>query len=365
MTQPWVLEASSFSFLVLCFVLGLIAGPFLGGLAFPAAWAPEFFSGTVFEDHPVLLPNLLFGICATIVSIIGFIYLEETLPSSKKWKSAEPSAEPSAVEDAMEKGTELSVARNCCYSLPVLQTMLTFCGLAGAIEAQNTILVLVWQYAQASGGFGLTTQGVSMVLVSGGLGPILCHLAQFNPLFNPTYRLGMLKTFVLGFAINSLIYGLYPVYGLVAPEKYGLWRYVVLGLAEFIGMIGTFFLFTSAFVFMNRASEGLNRATVNGWANSGRALSRAVAPLVASQLFQAIPADWPLARYLPFYVTSASLALCLVLSWTGLSQLSSTTPALPSERSTECKSEQSSVECSCDTPCNTPADPWSPRVCLL
>ena len=77
-------EARAFGFLVLCFVLGLIVGPFLGGLAVPARWAPQVFSGTLFERYPFLLPNLIFGVFAAIVCILGFVCLQETLPKARR-----------------------------------------------------------------------------------------------------------------------------------------------------------------------------------------------------------------------------------------------------------------------------------------
>jgi len=181
------------------------------------------------------------------------------------------------------------------------------------------LVILLWQYPVSSGGFGFSPQQVSIVQISGGLGPILCHLTFFQKLAK---KLGLLNVLVLGFVLNSLAYGLYPVYARVAdPLKHGLWRFVVLGLAEFVGMIGTFLLFSSVFVFVNRASEGLNRATVNGWANSGRALSRAIAPFFASQLLQAAEVLGPFGRYLSFYIMTACLGLCFAISWTGLRKL--------------------------------------------
>lgn len=334
-------EASAFSFLVLCFVLGLIAGPFLGGLAFPARWSPELFGQTLFDQYPVFLPNLLFGVFATIVCIIGFIYLEETLPKSKlRWRKKEglegleglegegvgvdqdPEAASNAdsVETADTDTADAGTAgKKCCYSLTVLQVILTFCGISGVVEAQNTLVVLLWQYSQSMDGFGFSPQQVSLVQVSGGLGPVLCHLTFLHPLVK---KLGFLKVLLLGFLINSISYNLYPVYSLCADPKYGVWRYIILGLAEFVGMIGTFMMFTAIFVFMNRASVGLNRATVNGWANSGRALSRAVSPLFATTLMRAAEA-LPHGIHMPFYVTTGCLALCLAISWTGLRKLDS------------------------------------------
>lgn len=331
-------EASAFSFLVLCFVLGLIAGPFLGGLAFPARWSPELFGQTLFDQYPVFLPNLLFGVFATIVCIIGFIYLEETLPKSKlRWRKKEgleglegegvgvdqdPEAASNAdsVETADTDTADAGTAgKKCCYSLTVLQVILTFCGISGVVEAQNTLVVLLWQYPQSMDGFGFSPQQVSLVQVSGGLGPVLCHLTFLHPLVK---KLGFLKVLLLGFLINSISYNLYPVYSLCSDPKYGVWRYIILGLAEFVGMIGTFMMFTAIFVFMNRASVGLNRATVNGWANSGRALSRAVSPLFATTLMRAAEA-LPHGIHMPFSVTTGCLALCLAISWTGLRKLDS------------------------------------------
>jgi len=303
-------EARAFGFLVLCFVLGLIAGPFLGGLAFPAHWAP-IFAGTLFEHYPVLFPNLLFGIFTAIVCIIGFLCLEETLPRRKH--------EATAGDEELADTEACTADTKRCYPLHVLQAILAFCALTGAVEAQNTLVILLWQYPVSSGGFGFSPQQVSIVQISGGLGPILCHLTFFQKLAK---KLGLLNVLVLGFVLNSLAYGLYPVYARVAdPLKHGLWRFVVLGLAEFVGMIGTFLLFSSVFVFVNRASEGLNRATVNGWANSGRALSRAIAPFFASQLLQAAEVLGPFGCYLSFYIMTACLGLCFAISWTGLRKL--------------------------------------------
>lgn len=306
-----------------------------GWLGFPARWSPELFGQTLFDQYPVFLPNLLFGVFATIVCIIGFIYLEETLPKSKlRWRKKEglegegvgvdqdPEAASNAdsVETADTDTADAGTAgKKCCYSLTVLQVILTFCGISGVVEAQNTLVVLLWQYPQSMDGFGFSPQQVSLVQVSGGLGPVLCHLTFLHPLVK---KLGFLKVLLLGFLINSISYNLYPVYSLCSDPKYGVWRYIILGLAEFVGMIGTFMMFTAIFVFMNRASVGLNRATVNGWANSGRALSRAVSPLFATTLMRAAEA-LPHGIHMPFSVTTGCLALCLAISWTGLRKLDS------------------------------------------
>lgn len=303
-------EARAFGMLVLCFVLGLMVGPLLGGMAFPARWAPHLFADTIFDVYPILLPNLLFGVLAVLVCLMGFS-LKETLPKSERCVRRKIQSDEESSESSEAVG-------GWCYPRTVFQAMLSFCGLAGAVEAQNTILVLLWQYPIASGGFGFNPQQVSLVQISGSVGPILCHLKFFRSLVK---NLGFLKVLLLGFLINSACYGLYPFYGLFAAEKYAVWRYVILCLAELIGMTGTFLLFSAVFVFMNRASEGLNRATVNGWANSGRALSRAVSPLIASQILNATATAGPIGRYIPLCVTSGSLALCVAISWTGLQKL--------------------------------------------
>eukprot|EP00438_Fugacium_kawagutii_P003689 Skav206829 [mRNA] locus=scaffold3672:98935:110154:+ [translate_table: standard] len=307
-------EARAFSFLVLCFVLGFIVGPFLGGLAFPARWAPQVFVGTIFEDYPILLPNLVFAAIAMIVCILGFIVVEETLPKGKLCIQAQQEAgndlgesDLGDVESTSSQDSTVSTAskpRKYGYPLHVLQAMLTFCGLAGAVEAFNTLTILLWQYPQHSGGFGFSPQQVSIVQVTGGVGPILCHLMLFQVL---TKKLGLVKVLLLGFVINSLAYSLYPVYSLLADERYGFWRYVVLGLAEFVGMSGTYLLFSAAFVFLNRASEGLNRATLNGWANSGRAVCRAISPLYASKLLHVSGACGPalVGTKLPYFPMQA------------------------------------------------------------
>jgi len=49
-------EARAFSLLSLCYGLGMLVGPFLGGsLVQPAVWAPSVFRDTIFERLPFLL----------------------------------------------------------------------------------------------------------------------------------------------------------------------------------------------------------------------------------------------------------------------------------------------------------------------
>ncbi|CAL1162538.1 unnamed protein product, partial [Cladocopium goreaui] len=45
-------------------------------------------------------------------------------------------------------------------------------------------------------------------------------------------------------------------------DKYGMWRFVPLGCMQFIYTASTFMMFPTAFAFINRAGEGLDRGAV-------------------------------------------------------------------------------------------------------
>ena len=221
-------EARGFSILGLGFAMGLVIGPVLGGqLVFPARTAPEIFGNTIFDSYPFLLPNLTYACFAAVAWVIGYMGLEETLRSSLG----------EALQEPQRQG-----ARSC-YPAATLQVIFCYCGLAGTAIAQNSLVILLLPEPRSHDGFDFSPREISWILNTGALGVILCQLFLYPKL---TKQFGFLNTFILGFILNTVAYGLYPAYGLLADPSYGLWRYLALGLGQFVNMMGTFLMFPTA-----------------------------------------------------------------------------------------------------------------------
>jgi len=78
-------EAKSFGILSMCYSLGLLIGPILGGyLVYPARSAPSIFGDTIFESFPFLLPNLIYSLFALLSWTVAAICLKETLPKHER-----------------------------------------------------------------------------------------------------------------------------------------------------------------------------------------------------------------------------------------------------------------------------------------
>jgi len=334
-------EAKGFSFLALCFSVGLFVGPILGGeLVFPAERAPQIFGGTVFETYPFLLPNLTYAIFAAIAWVIGCIFLEETLPPDQRCRclrradpvealpqpagltrstsGTDPSGAPArfVAEESEAASGPQGPAGVACYPVELIQTIATYCALSGTTAAQNQLLISLVSLEKSAEGFEFGPRDIGFLQNIGAVGLLSSQLFLYPKL---TKKFGFLNVFLCGFCMAHIAYGLFPIYGIFYDaDKYGLWRFVPLGLMQFVYTAGTGMMFPTAFAFINRAAEGLNRGAVNGWANSSGALCRAAFP-PASGLLLSMSQSWGImGRYLPLYIVSMIGAACIAISLPGL-----------------------------------------------
>ncbi|CAK9045183.1 unnamed protein product [Durusdinium trenchii] len=329
-------EAKGFSFLALCFSVGLFVGPILGGeLVFPAERAPQIFGGTIFEEYPFLLPNLTYAIFAAIAWVIGCVFLEETLPHSKRCchrrtadlpeptgltrstSGTDPSGAPNryVIPEDESQASDASNKKGC-YSLEMVSTIVTYCALSGTTAAQNQLLILLVSYEKSAGGFEFGPRDIGFLQNIGAVGLLSSQLFLYPKL---TKKFGFLKVFLFGFFMAHLSYGLFPIYGAFAdPDKYGIYRFIPLGMMQFVYTAATGMMFPTAFAFINRSAEGFNRGAVNGWANSSGALCRAAFP-PASAVMLTMSASWgPMGRYFPLYIVTMIAAVCIACSMPGL-----------------------------------------------
>ncbi|CAK9065581.1 unnamed protein product [Durusdinium trenchii] len=261
-------EAKGFSFLALCFSVGLFVGPILGGeLVFPAERAPQIFGGTIFEEYPFLLPNLTYAIFAAIAWVIGCVFLEVWVGRSAMGEAAweEISAPNRYVIPEDESQASDASNKKGCYSLEMVSmlanmTIVTYCALSGTTAAQNQLLILLVSgdpelppprsYEKSAGGFEFGPRDIGFLQNIGAVGLLSSQLFLYPKL---TKKFGFLKVFLFGFFMAHLSYGLFPIYGhLFLVFVPGIYRFIPLGMMQFVYTAATGMMFPTAFAFINR-----------------------------------------------------------------------------------------------------------------
>lgn len=318
-------EARGFSFIALCFSMGLFIGPMLGGqLVDPAVWMPEVFSGTTFERHPYLLPNLTYAVFAAISWFLGFCFLKETLPpwqrrrGGRRWASSAgllqndgDEQHSSTVvlgrseEDQRQKWRETKTTLGFLFSYSLL---------SGCYAAWVQNFVLIVSLPRSISGFGLGPHEIGLLQNFSGVGLMSTQLCLYPYL---TKRLGFLHCFIGGCILSLTVTLPFPGYGLMAdPIKFGSWRYVPLGTMMLLGQAAAGFCFPTMFVWINRCLEGKDKGTWNGWFNSMGALFRSFFPPAMDALLSVGLRTGGLAggRYLPVWVNSALLFAAMLLA---------------------------------------------------
>eukprot|EP00931_Biecheleriopsis_adriatica_P096725 TRINITY_DN70410_c0_g1_i1.p1 TRINITY_DN70410_c0_g1~~TRINITY_DN70410_c0_g1_i1.p1 ORF type:complete len:560 (+),score=31.04 TRINITY_DN70410_c0_g1_i1:158-1681(+) len=343
-------EAKGFGFLSICFSVGLFIGPLLGGeLVYPAQWAPGVFSGTVFDDYPFLLPNLTYACFAAVAWIIGAVFLEETLPEGERCQcrrrqdrrhftrqlsnlsgqltpGVDPTGAPAVyfTDDASEAvpvdNPLTAHQQKPCLCTSLTHVIIAFCALSGYTSANAQLFVLIVSFPCSTGGFGFGPQQIGALQTVAAAALMISNICVYP---RATKRFGFLQCFLVGWCVNNLATLLFPVYGLFAdPDKYGFWRYVPLACMQIFLAISGNMMFPTSFAFINRAAEGHDRGTVNGWANSAGALCRAFFPPAASFVLTiGSESRMAMGRYLPLFVNSLVSTLLLLVSIPGLRKI--------------------------------------------
>lgn len=308
-------EARGFGCLAVCFSLGLIIGPMLGGsLSNPASWAPTWFSGTIFDSHPYLLPNLTYACLAVSAWFVGWIFLDETLPD--KTIATSGKLNEALLPASGDRGPRRSVDRSLFggYSRKLVLSVLLYGNLTGYAGCWTQNFVLIVALPRSLGGFAMSPHEIGSVMNFGGFGLLLVQLFVFPAFIK---RFGFFRAFAFGWILHSVVTLLLPVYALMAdPEVFGTWRYLPLASMCFFGQAGLGFCFPTAFVWINRALGSSDRGSVNGVANSLGALCRALYPPFSSVLLSlGLGSSLSVGRYLPVFVMSFVGTASWCLAW--------------------------------------------------
>lgn len=298
-------EAHAFGMIALCFSIGAFIGPLLGGmLSDPMSWAPAAFSGTIFEQFPYLLPNLVYACVAVLALLVGVFSLEETRPPRRSgWRGEDSQVVPLSARESRPVPQRSSVC-----SPVLLRLLLGFSLLTGYSAARLQASILVLSLPRSLDGFATGPKEFGCLQVCAAVSIFLTQMLIYA---RGIKRFGPHRCFGAGMWLTILVTLPFPAYGLLAdPDRFGAWRYLPVALWQGITQIGFTFCFPTIFMLINRECSPETRGSVNGWSNSMGALSRGLFPLAAGGLFTmgCRLEGWhvPGGRYLVFYVVSVA-----------------------------------------------------------
>ncbi|EGF99274.1 uncharacterized protein MELLADRAFT_94771 [Melampsora larici-populina 98AG31] len=204
--------ADAVAYLPLCYAIGSILGPIIGGfLALPAEKYPDLFgSSDLMIKHPYFLPCFMGGLLNLLAIGLGIFFLEETLPSKRKLVSRVQGQglqqdEMSATLTETSQDKPPKIASLCTY--PIMITMLTFIIMHLQNVAWNAVIPL-YAYTVLSdivnGGLGMSLEQIGSVLSVGGFGIIIVQLLIFPPLQRRIGVVSVLKCTITCFTLSYL-----------------------------------------------------------------------------------------------------------------------------------------------------------------
>ncbi|PLW29722.1 hypothetical protein PCASD_15587 [Puccinia coronata f. sp. avenae] len=305
-----ITDASNFAdaaaFLPLCFAIGSIVGPIIGGyLSLPAQQYPSLFGGSaLLTEYPYFLPCLAGGLLNIAALILGIFFMEETLATKKKTPGSASTlasnartdygtmstTDPDALEPidavmpaAPTKPTKPPSIRSLCTQ-PLLMVLLSL----GFMHFQNTAwqaIVPLYSYTTIkNGGLGLALDDIGFMLSTSGVGMIIVQLWIFPALQR---KLGALKVFQLTLWLFTITSICPPLVTWVARSPGNKTSSTVAYMSAVLMLRSpTTMCYVCTLMMTNMLSPNtLALGTLNGMAQTVRAFAQAVAPIFGTSLY--------------------------------------------------------------------------------
>ncbi|EGF99005.1 uncharacterized protein MELLADRAFT_94938 [Melampsora larici-populina 98AG31] len=244
-------QALGFSFLPLSFAMGSTIGPLIGGyLSQPAERFPNsWFARTHFwHDFPWVLPCFVASIVPLVSCVLGYVYLEETLPLKRSIPHIESSAmdasncesttpllhdSPAVVSaEPVSPGIFVLLRDRNLRTILVNYSLLSFQTIA--LEA---LLVLFAFTPIKSGGIGFSAANIGIALSISGVFTMIVQLTLFSSLQK---KFGTVKLYQICMSAYPVIFLLFPLIHLTAlveqSQKDGSFIGVWIGLGILLAL---------------------------------------------------------------------------------------------------------------------------------
>ncbi|KLO14164.1 MFS general substrate transporter [Schizopora paradoxa] len=290
-------QAIAYPLYGLCWPLGVIVGPLIGGTFSNAAQKyPELFGNALFETFPYLLPCLVVASFIAISVVVGFFCLSETLP---------PKARPSLPRDySISYGLsehndhllspEPTPNAGSLWSLPILRAVcisgfaLSFVG-----TAFDVVFVLFCYSPIATGGLSFSVSQIGYALAVAGISSAALQLL-FMPILLRHFNCSRLYKFCM--SIWPLTFVLLPILNGIAKLGYdedhnfmdsdtavAVW--IGIGIVLALSRIACLAFSLNLILVKEHAPGPSSLGTANGLSQFAQCLARAIAPAFVSSLF--------------------------------------------------------------------------------
>ncbi|PWN21435.1 MFS general substrate transporter [Microstroma glucosiphilum] len=292
-------NARAFSLLPIMYGCGAIIGPWLGGsFSHPVESFPSIFGGSSFlAKYPYYLPCGMSSLYILFAMVIGFLYLEETLPSKRRQHKVhalrqeaettdgqtarQDTEEADAIEQTTEESKPPSVRSLLTTQVLSIITTQTF------LNLQNicfTSLLPLFCFEQVKyGGVGFERSDIGHLLATNGVLAIITQAVLFP--WTEKRLGGPLNVYRVALLLYLPSFLVFPVAHVVA-EHFGYkatWMTFAVGIA-FKAMSGMSIVCATLLV-NNVAPSRNSLGALNGLSQTFGSLSRAVGPTMSTSLF--------------------------------------------------------------------------------
>ncbi|KAH9445683.1 hypothetical protein Pst134EB_023518 [Puccinia striiformis f. sp. tritici] len=216
-------KARAFSLIPMCNAVGIIIGPLIGGyLAKPATQYPEYFGKIEFLiDYPYFLPCFIAGMINLLAVIVGFFFLDETLPSKKRTRNLplDNDSDEDVDDVASETGeivTEPKPKFSALFTPTVISVLLGSLLVFFQMSSLATLIPLFAYTRFEDGGLGLNLRQMGTALTTNGFAAVIVQTATFPYLQR---RWGTMKLFRSVLLIWPTVFVLLPLVRWLVEEK--------------------------------------------------------------------------------------------------------------------------------------------------
>ncbi|CAE6416381.1 unnamed protein product [Rhizoctonia solani] len=326
-------QGVAFAYLPLCWSLGSLLAPALGGfLSHPAERYPSVFGFELFRRYPYFLPCLAGAAFSTIGLIAGVLFLEESLPKDTRREERRPllTSKPRTYSHPFSTPTKCATPQllspnDCGPALdstkmdspsvkdivftPYIRKILISYGFMAYVTMAINALMVLWLYTPVKAG-GIGFSEVTVIITSGCHPTILLELeltqqrlqsaeigatlalsglfgtaitiVVFPPLERRVGALFLYRFSMVMQLLNSLLFPLGHVFA-IAGGKNG--AYLGVGAMLVVRCIGGMVFVCNMLLVTRSVPFGRSRGTVNALAQMVASASRAVSPVMATSLF--------------------------------------------------------------------------------
>lgn len=295
-------QALGFSFLPLSYAMGSTIGPLLGGyLSQPAARFPNsWFGRTKFwHDFPWVLPCFVASIIPLVSCVLGYMYLEETLPLKRSAPHTAPreldAANCDSTTPLLHNGPTAVPAEPASPGIFMLlrdrnlrAILVNYSLLSFQTIALEALLVLFAYTPIKSGGIGFSAANIGIALSISGVFTMVVQLTLFSSLQK---KFGTVKLYQICMSAYPVIFLLFPLIHLTAlaeqSQKDARFIGVWIGLSILLALKTTAnIVFSCNMILVNSVAPTRNSlGTINGIAQCCASFVRAIGPITASSMF--------------------------------------------------------------------------------